>query len=201
MKKILIAILLIIGNTFAQTSILFIGDSLTAGYGIAKEKSFPNLIEKKLTEQKFDVKILNGGVSGSTSASVESRLKWYLKAKPEYLFLAIGANDGLRGVATKATRENIDKTIKLALKNNIKVILAGMKLPPNYGGTYIKEFELIYQDMQKNYKLDYVEFLLEGVAGNQKYNQEDGIHPNEEGHQIIAKNLEPLFVKILKVKK
>lgn len=200
--KLKFAIIFIYASfTFGKTSILFIGDSLTAGYGIAKEKSYPSLLEKKLIAQQIDVKILNGGVSGSTSASVESRLKWYLKAKPDFLFLAIGANDGLRGVATKSTRENIEKTINLALKNNIKVIIAGMKLPPNYGKDYIKDFEIIYKDMKKKYDLEYIEFLLDGVAGIGKYNQEDGIHPNEEGHQIIASNIEPILVRILKAKK
>lgn len=202
MKKLIkISFVLIVSflttYTKAEVQMLFIGDSLTAGYGIAKEKAFPSLIAEKFKEKKLDVKILNGGVSGSTSASVESRLRWYLKAKPNILFLAIGANDGLRGVKASATKENIKKTIELALSNKIEVILAGMKLPPNYGKDYIMEFEEIYPSLAKKYKLTYLPFLLEGVAANTKFNQEDGIHPNEQGHQIVANHVFDIVYEVV----
>lgn len=173
-------------NTLKSKTIVFLGDSLTEGYGVAKESSFPSLIQKKLDQEKLVVKVVNAGISGSTTASALSRLTWQLKQNPDVLFLALGANDGLRGLPIAQSRENLSKAIELAKSKNVKVILAGMLMPPNYGEKYRKEFEGLFKELAKKYQLVFVPFLLEGVAGKSELNLPDGIHPNEAGHKVIA---------------
>ena len=135
------------------------------------------------------MEVIGAGSSGATSASALSRLKWHLKKKPDLLILALGANDGLRGVKLSATKDNLARTIDLAKQNQIKVFLAGMKIPMNYGEDYRREFESLYQSLVKEKQIGLIPFLLEGVAAEPKYNLADGIHPNEEGHKIIAQNI------------
>lgn len=176
-------------SVFAK-KILILGDSLTAGYGVEKSKSYPAVLEKLLVEAgKKEVSILNGGISGSTTASGLSRLTWFLKAKPSLLIVALGANDGLRGVKVTSSKENLRKIIKLAKKNKLKVILAGMHVPPNYGKEYARDFHAMYKDLAKEEKVELIPFLLEGVAGKKELNIYDGIHPNEKGHLILAKSV------------
>ena len=182
-------------NALALKKILFLGDSLTEGYMLDESLSYPALIEKKLKKYKSEIKVLNGGVSGSTTASGISRLKWFLKAKPDLLVLALGANDGLRGLSLKSSYENLKNIILLAKKNNIKILLCGMKMPPNYGEKYEKGFKENYKKLQKEYDLIFYPFLLEGVAGVQKLNLDDGIHPNQKGYEVIANNLYILIRK------
>lgn len=199
MKKYLI--MLFIGlsiSAWGETQIVFLGDSLTAGYGIEKENAYPNLVEQKLKDKGKNVKVLNGGVSGSTTASGKSRLKWFLKkAKPEVLVLALGANDGLRGVKLSESEKNLEEIISLAKKEGLKVLLAGMQMPPNYGKEYTQSFKSMFTNLQKQHELPMIPFILEKVGGNKDLNIEDGIHPNEEGHKVIAdtvmKYLEPLL--------
>ncbi|TNE96284.1 MAG: arylesterase, partial [Deltaproteobacteria bacterium] len=161
-------------------TILFIGDSLTAGYGVDKEKSYVSLIERDLLKKGYNIKTLNGSVSGSTTSSGIKRLRWFLKAKPEILVLALGANDGLRGVKIETSQKNLDDIIQLAKENNIKVALAGMMLPPNYGPDYTKNFKEMYLNLVKKHNVVHIPFLLEGVAAQRELNQADGIHPNEK---------------------
>lgn len=184
----------------AQLHIVFMGDSLTEGYGITREKSFPSVIKEKLDTsfKDFPIKITNGSVSGSTSANAQSRLKWFLKSKPDILVLALGANDGLRGINVKESSKNLAETIKMAKENNIRVVLTGMLMPPNYGQEYRAQFEQMYQKLQKQYGLDFIPFLLDGVAGSKELNQADGIHPNEAGHRVMAENVLKVLVPILK---
>lgn len=177
----------------SQIVIVALGDSLTEGYGLTKEEAYPALLQARLKLTFPQVKVINAGVSGSTSASAESRLKWQLKNKPQILFLALGANDGLRGLDVGQMKSNLEKTIKMAKANNIYVILAGMKMPMNYGDDYRKKYEGAFADLAKTYKLDYVPFLLDGVATNKNLNLPDGIHPNAEGYKIIADALVPFF--------
>lgn len=174
--------------TFAKT-VLFLGDSLTEGYQLSKEEAFPALIEKELHKKNIKVKVINGGVSGATSASGLKRLDWYLKSKPDIMVLALGANDGLRGLKTADTEKNLSLVIEKALSRDIDVILAGMKMPTNYGESYRNDFEKVFTTLTKKYKLLSIPFLLEGVASNPKYNLADGIHPNAQGHQIMAKTI------------
>jgi acyl-CoA thioesterase-1 len=181
---------------FAQT-ILFLGDSLTEGYQLSKEEAFPSLIETELKKNKPEIKVLNGGVSGATTASGLKRLDWYLKAKPEFMVLALGANDGLRGLKIENTEKNLVLVIEKAQERKITVVLAGMKMPTNYGEPYRSQFENMYPRLAKKFNLKLVPFILEGVGGNPKLNLADGIHPNSEGHKIMAKTilkvLEPLL--------
>lgn len=171
---------------YAGSTLLFIGDSLTEGYGVAKEKAYPSLVASSLKKKGKSIKLLNGSVSGSTTASGLSRLRWFLKAKPNILILALGANDGLRGVKLSDSEKNLRTIIKLAHKNKIKIVLAGMLLPTNYGEKYRSDFEKMYKKLEVEFSLVKIPFLLKGVGGEAKYNQEDGIHPNEAGHEIIA---------------
>ena len=192
MKKYIL-ILFLITLQFANAkndTILFLGDSLTEGLGVTKEDAFPKLVETMIqTELKKDVTVINGGVSGSTTSDGLDRLKWYMKKKPSIVFLALGANDGLRGFDLKQSQENLEEIIKYAQESNAKVLLAGMLIPPNYGPKYSENFRKMYEQLKDKYKLKNMPFLLEGVAGNKELNQRDGIHPNEQGHKIIAKNV------------
>ena len=171
-------------------TILFLGDSLTEGLGVTKEDAFPKLVETMIqSELKKDVTIINGGVSGSTTSDGLDRLKWYIRKKPSMVFLALGANDGLRGLDLKQSQENLEEIIKYAQESNAKVLLAGMLIPPNYGPAYSEDFRKMYEQLKNKYKLKSMDFLLVDVAGNKELNQADGIHPNEQGHKIIAKNV------------
>ena len=189
-----------LGVAQATTTIVFLGDSLTEGSGLEKTETFPYLFEQALKTRGYkDIKVINAGISGSTSASAHSRLKWYLRINPTILVLALGANDGLRGLDPQAMKKNLAMTIQLALDRNIQVILAGMKIPRNYGNQYTKEFEAVYPQLAKEFKIPLIPFLLDGVATRPELNLPDGIHPNSKGHQIIAKhvleNLLPLLPK------
>lgn len=192
MKKIILILFLFnlyVANAKAN-NILFLGDSLTEGLGVNKDDAFPKLVENLIqTELKKDITVINGGVSGSTTSDGLSRLKWYLKKKPFLVFLALGANDGLRGLDLNQSQKNLEEIIKYAQKSNAKVLLAGMLIPPNYGPEYTERFKKMYQELKNKYKLKSMPFLLNGVAGNKELNQRDGIHPNEEGHKYIAKEV------------
>lgn len=168
--------------------LVIIGDSLTEGYGVSKEQAFPALLEKLIQKDKLNWTVINAGISGSTTASAEQRLKWVLRSKPDMVMIALGANDGLRGVKVEESEKNLEKVIVAAQKENVKVILAGLYIPPNYGIEYGKKFRAIYENLAKKYKLRFISFLLEGVGGDPALNLADGIHPNEKGHQKIAEN-------------
>lgn len=186
--KIFIVLALLINVAFAET-ILFLGDSLTEGYQLPKEDAYPSVIERELQKKRKDIKVINGGVSGATSASGLKRMDWYLKAKPDIMVLALGANDGLRGMDLKETEKNLSNVIEKAQVQGIKVILAGMKMPTNMGEPYRTNFEKIFPKLAKKYSIKLVPFILEGVGGVPKLNLPDGIHPNPEGHIVMAKNV------------
>jgi acyl-CoA thioesterase I len=170
----------------SEPLLIFLGDSLTEGYGVKKEAAFPALIEEKIRQSGKKWRLLNMGVSGSTSASAEGRMRWALRLKPEIVFLALGANDGLRGVKPSVTSQNLKKAVALAKEKQVKVFLAGMEMPPNYGKSFRDEFRAAFSTVAKEENLPFLPFLLEGVGGVPKYNLEDGIHPNEMGHRKIA---------------
>lgn len=185
-------------NTSSSTPrIVFLGDSLTEGYGVKKENSYPAIIEKTLKEQGYKINFTNASVSGSTTASLMSRLKWQLNNKPDIILIALGANDGLRGFKIDVIQKNLSEAIELAQKNNIKVLLAGMQMPPNYGKTYTKKFKQIFPDLAKKYNVKLIPFLLKDVAGDKSMNQSDGIHPNEEGHKKMAQTVLPHLKEVL----
>jgi acyl-CoA thioesterase I len=187
--KLLLTFLLFISTTAFGETILFLGDSLTEGYQLSKEEAYPSLIERELKKSRKDIKIINGGVSGATTASGMKRLDWYLKAKPDIMVLALGANDGLRGLKVIETEKNLSLVIEKARERGIDVILAGMKMPTNMGEPYRTQFENIFPKLSKKYSLKLIPFLLEGVGGRPEYNLPDGIHPNPKGHEIMAKTV------------
>lgn len=201
MKKLMILLLFTLPVTsFSKegTTLLFLGDSLTEGYGNEKNEAYPSLIEKKLKEKGLtNIKILNGGVSGSTTASGLSRMKWFIKAKPDILILALGANDGLRGLKVSESKKNLKDIIEFAFQNKMKVLLCGMKVPPNYGKSYALEFSKMFVDLSKELKTYFIPFLLEGVAGNKKLNIEDGVHPNAKGHEVISEHVLKKLEKLI----
>lgn len=173
-------------SAIASTNILFLGDSLSEGQGVDEEQSFPRLIERNLRTKKIDVSVTNGGVSGSTSASGVSRLKWHLKKKTDILVLELGANDGLRGLKIPETEKNLRKIIANAKEHKVKVLLLGLLMPPNYGKKYTDEFAVMYRNISAIEKIPYMPFILIDVAGKSEYNQADGIHPNAKGHELVA---------------
>lgn len=175
-----------------------LGDSLSEGFGVNKEAAFPALLEKKLhAAGKTQWQVINAGVSGATSASSMGRLKWLIKSKPNVVLLALGANDGLRGLKVEETEKNLSEAIAYAQSQKIRVILAGLYMPPNYGKDFTVKFKQMYANLAKKYKLSFIPFILDQVAGNPKYNLPDGIHPNEEGHKLIAENIFKVVVGAL----
>lgn len=182
-----------VSSLFAADSnvrVLFIGDSLTAGFGVEPEQAYPELIHEMLMAKGIlNINITNGSISGSTTAGAFSRLKWFLRAKPDILVLALGANDGLRGLSTSQMSKNLDNTIVLAKEKGIRVILAGMEIPPNYGPVYARDFREVFSFLADKHGLSFIPFLLKDVAGKAFLNQADGIHPNRDGHRIIAANV------------
>ncbi|ACN15460.1 putative lipase/hydrolase [Desulforapulum autotrophicum HRM2] len=177
------------------TRILFVGDSITAGFGVDPEQSYPVLVDQLLRQKGFNnIEITNGSISGSTTASALSRLKWFLRIKPHILVLALGANDGLRGLSTVEMEQNLDRTILLALENGIQVILAGMEVPPNYGPRYSAAFRKVFPSLASHHNIALIPFLLKDVAGIASLNQADGIHPNQAGQEIIATTVLPYLL-------
>ena len=178
----------------AGPTVLFLGDSLTAGLGVEPEEAYPHLLGEMLVRDGHpDVRVVNGGISGSTSASAPARLRWYARVKPEVLFLALGANDGLRGLSVSELEQNLEAVIGLAKRQGMRVLLAGMELPPNYGDVYTAEFRQVYRDLAARHGLPLLPFLLEGVGGVAELNQADAIHPNAEGHRRIAAHVYPVL--------
>jgi len=192
MKKLILILFLsgLVVVNAASDTILFLGDSLTEGFGVGKEDAFPKRVETLIqTKLNKHIMVINGGVSGSTTSDGLARLKWYMKKKPYVVFLALGVNDGLRGLNLEQSEKNLEEIIKHAQASHAKVILAGMLIPPNYGPEYTESFKKMYQNLKTKYKLKSMPFLLDGVAGIKELNQKDGIHPNEKGHKRIAQNV------------
>ncbi|MHC8949422.1 arylesterase [Sphingobacterium hungaricum] len=184
----------------AIKNILFFGNSLTAGYGLeTQEEAFPALIQQKIDSLKLPYQCINAGLSGETSAGGNERIDWLLKQPIDVFFLELGANDGLRGLSVNSTYENLKGIIDkvLAAYPDCKLVLAGMKVPPNMGNQYFKDFETIYPRLAKEYNMALVPFLLENVAGLANLNQEDGVHPTTEGQIILADNVWPVLQPLL----
>ncbi len=176
----------------AQKVILFFGNSLTAGYGLETEESFPSLIQDKIDSLGLDYKVVNAGLSGETTASGDSRLEWVLERQPVDIFvLELGANDGLRGIPTEETNRNLRSMINKVKEANpeAKIILAGMMVPPNMGPEYAERFQQLYPTIAEEEDVMLIPFLLQDVAGEDELNQSDGIHPTAEGQQIVAENV------------
>jgi acyl-CoA thioesterase-1 len=171
--------------------IVMLGDSLTAGYGLVKGQAVPAQLERALKAEGVNVKIINAGVSGDTSAGGRARLTWALSEQPEGLIIELGANDGLRGLDPKQTFKNLNAIIEQALSAQIDVLLTGMLAPPNLGPEYGKDFNRVYPLLARYHGIELYPFYLEGVVSDPALNLEDGLHPNEKGVAIIVKNLLP----------
>ncbi|WP_372369733.1 arylesterase [Candidatus Uabimicrobium sp. HlEnr_7] len=180
-------------TTTDKKVLVFVGDSLTAGYQLPKQSAFPYLIGKKLVKSNYITR--NTGKSGATSAYILENLDWYLQEDVRAVFLCIGANDGLRGKSINSTKENIEKIIDVCRKKKIVIAMAGIMLPINYGKEYRAKFYNMYKDIVKSYNVPFMPFLLKDVAGVTSLNLEDGIHPNEKGHEIISDNVFNFIMK------
>jgi acyl-CoA thioesterase-1 len=178
-------------TTTTKKTILFFGNSLTAGYGLDPSQAFPALIQLKIDSLKLPYTIVNAGVSGETTSGGNSRIDWILKQPLDVFVLELGANDGLRGIPVAETRKNLQSIIdKVKAKYpNAKLVLAGMQIPPNMGAQYTTQFQKIYPELAQQNNMSLIPFLLQGVGGEAKLNLEDGIHPTPEGHQIVAMNV------------
>lgn len=184
----------------ATKTILFFGDSLTAGFGLEDvNDAFPAIIQTKIDSLSLGYTVINSGLSGETTAGGKNRINWVLNQKIDVFILELGANDGLRGVPLKETRKNLQIIIDAVLEKNAstRIILAGMQLPPNMGQDYITEFKTIFPELAKKNELYLIPFLLKDVGGIPTLNQADGIHPTVEGQKILANNvwtiLEPII--------
>jgi acyl-CoA thioesterase-1 len=169
--------------------VVFLGDSLTAGYGLNVDEAYPALLERRIKAQGLNYQIVNAGVSGDTSAGGLSRLDWALDGDVRVLFVALGGNDGLRALPAEELTNNLSEIIKRAQAKGITVVLAGMEAPPNFGPEYTAAFRAVYPALAARYHVALVPFLLAGVAGNDALNQRDHIHPNIQGAQIVADNV------------
>lgn len=179
--------------------ILIFGDSLTAGYGLSPEEAFPALVEKQLNKQGKACIVVNAGLSGETSAGGLSRIDWVLRQSVDVFVLELGGNDGLRGLPLEQTKKNLQSIIdKVKTKNpTAKIVVVGMMVPPNMGTDYTTQFKAIFPELAKKNKATLLPFLLEGVAGNDKLNLPDGIHPNIEGHKIVATTVTRIITPLL----
>lgn len=174
------------------------GDSLSAGYGVAPGKSFPDDLQRLIDAAGFRYRVVNLGVSGDTTTDGVERLPTVLAVHPAIVILEFGGNDGLRGLPVASARKNFEQMIETLQKAHIQILLAGMTLPRNYGPEYIHSFEQIYVDLAKQYKLARVPFLLEGVGGHPELTQPDGIHPTAEGTRIVARTVMQYLQPLLK---
>ncbi len=168
---------------------MILGDSLTAGLGLPIESAYPSLLQARLNEQGLNYEVVNAGVSGDTSAGGLSRLDWALQGDVRILVVALGGNDGLRGLPPEALQRNLSEIIERAQARGIRVILAGMEAPPNYGRQYLVSFHKVYPALAQKYHVPLVPFLLQNVGGVADLNQPDGIHPNAAGARIVADNV------------
>jgi acyl-CoA thioesterase-1 len=174
----------------AAGNILIVGDSLSAGYGLGANQSWPSLLEKRLREARLDYSVVNASISGDTTAGGRSRIGAALdQARPAVVIIALGGNDGLRGLPVAVMRDNLNAMLAAARARKARIVVAGMKLPPNYGIDYTREFEQSYAVLARRHKAALVPFLLEGVAERRELFQADNIHPVAEAQPIILDNV------------
>lgn len=182
-----------------RPKIVAFGDSLTAGFGLSVEDSYPAQLQRKLDQAGYRYEVINAGVSGDTTAGGVRRIDWVLKSRPRIVIVELGANDGLRGLDLQETGANLEQMLLRFQKAGVTVVLAGMKLPPNYGADYAGRFSALYGNLANKYRATYLPFFLEGVAAQPSLNQADGIHPTAEGYRLVVNHLlqalEPLLEK------
>lgn len=179
--------------------LLIVGDSITAGFGLAKDQAYPALLQQKFDEAGIAVRVVNGGESGRTTSGGESAMTWYLKRRVDILVIALGGNDALRAVSPSVVEKNLESMIEQARGKypSVKVVIAGMRAPPQLGPDYLRDFERAYPEVARRHDATLIPFLLEGVAADPDLNQSDGIHPTAEGQKIIADHFYPVLAKLL----
>ncbi len=209
MKKLLLLSLLFFGLTVNAnahavvkndtTTVLFLGDSITAGLGVGENNAYPAIIQHKVDSLGWNVDVINAGLSGETSAGGLRRVDWLMRRRIDVMVLELGANDGLRGIDPKSTKKNLQAIIDTVRAKNpgVKIILAGMQVPPNLGQQYTTEFKDIYPVLAKTNHTLLIPFILQGVGGIPSLNQGDGIHPNIIGHKIVAQNVWKVLKPVL----
>lgn len=178
--------------------VLALGDSLTAGYGLPAESAFPAVLERALSQEGVNAVVINAGVSGDTSAGGLARLDWALADGADLALVELGANDALRGLEPRAMEANLDAILSTLRERGVRVLLAGMKAPPNLGKAYASEFEAVFPRLARRHGTALYPFFLEGVAGRPEFNQADGIHPNREGVEEIVTRLLPLVRELVR---
>ena len=195
---VLVAIFAFAGPAPAADQIIVaFGDSLTAGLGVTPDDSYPAQLQGKLRAEGYSYRVVNAGVSGDTTAGGLRRVDWALKNKPDIVIVALGANDALRGQDLGSVRSNLDGIVARFQKAGVRVLLAGMEVPPNYGAGYTADFRRVYIEVARKRGAALMPFLLDGVAGNPRLNQADGIHPTAEGYRIVVDHLWPYIEPML----
>lgn len=199
LRALPVVLLLLVASpaSAADHVIAALGDSLTAGLGVSPEEAYPAVLEARLRREGFEYRVINAGVSGDTSAGGLRRIDWVLKLRPDVVIVALGANDGLRGQAPDVLRDNLTRIIERARAAGVRVLLAGMRLPPNYGDDYARAFAGVYPAVARATGVPLAPFLLDGVAGDARLNQPDGIHPTVDGQRVIAERLWPYLKPLL----
>jgi acyl-CoA thioesterase I len=177
--------------------VVVLGDSLTAGLGVAADEAWPALVESRLRREGYAYRVVNAGVSGDTTAGGLRRVDWVLRNRPEVAVVALGANDGLRGLATDAMESNLLAIVERLRAGGARVLVAGMQVPPNYGAASSRAFSGVFPDVARRTGSALMPFLLDGVATDPRLNLPDGIHPNAAGHRAIAEHLWPHLVALL----
>ena len=178
--------------------IVAFGNSLTAGLGVSPTRTYPAVLQRRLDQAGYQFEVINAGVSGETTAGGLRRLDWVLKGKPSIVILELGANDGLRGQSLADAYSNLERIIQRLQAAGVRVVLAGMKIPPNYGDEYTTNFSVMYEKLARAYEIPLIPFLLEGVAAVPELNQADGLHPNAEGYHIVAQNVMTVLTPLLR---
>jgi acyl-CoA thioesterase I len=177
--------------------VVALGDSLTAGLGVAAEEAWPALVDARLRREGYPYRVVNAGVSGDTTAGGLRRVDWVLRSRPEVAVVALGANDGLRGLGTEAMEANLLAIVDRLRAGGVRVLVVGMEVPPNYGAAYARAFRGVFVDVARRTGAALMPFLLDGVAADPRLNQTDGIHPNAAGHRAIAERIWPHLVLLL----
>lgn len=175
----------------SERVVVALGDSLTSGLGVAPDEAYPALLEARLRREGYPYRVVNAGVSGDTSAGGLRRVDWVLRTRPDVVIVALGANDGLRGLSVDALRDNLEAIVTRVQAAGARVLLAGMRVPPNYGEAYARTFAAVFPAVARRTGVPLAPFLLEGVAGETRLNQPDGIHPTPAGQRVIAERLWP----------
>lgn len=195
-----LAIICLTGAAVPAKNILFLGDSITAGYGLESTQAYPALIQAKIDAKGWNFKVINAGQSGDTTAGGLNRLNWLLKSRIDVLLLELGGNDGLRGLPAETSKKNLQAILDSIKKKypEAKIILAGMKVPPNMGADYAKQFNAIFPELANKNQAALIPFILEGVGGVRELNLADGIHPTAKGHERVAANVWKVMEPVLK---